>query len=49
MCQNIGHVILYLTMNVKEITSSETLAPTQIHAPENCNIDPNHCKKTDIT
>jgi len=26
MCQNIGHVTWYLTMNVKEIAFSETLA-----------------------
>ena len=47
MCQNIGHVIWYLTTNVKEIASSETLAPTQSYAPENCNLDANHCKKKD--
>lgn len=51
MCQNIGHVICYLTMNVKEIASSETLAPTQSHAAENCILDANHCikKKTGLT
>jgi len=49
MFQNIGHVIWHLTMNVKEIASSETLASTQSHAPENCNIDANHCKKKQAT
>ena len=45
MCQNIGHVIWYLTMNVKEIASSETLPPTQSHAPENCNLDAKYWEK----
>jgi len=31
-------------MIVKEIASSERLAPTQSVAPENCNLDANQCK-----
>ena len=45
MCQNIDHVIWYLTTNAKKIASYETLALTQSHAPKNCNLDVNQCKE----
>ena len=45
MCQNIGHVIWYLSKNLKKIASSETQAPTRRHAPENRNLDTKNYKK----